>query len=117
MKIRVDATYPPSMIALLHCDHITELVGLIEYKSTSRIKLTNKYESVFLQYGEATHCANNPDDISTQYGRKWYMSQHMTDSEIIQTIFLAVTVWEEHERRERFRLDGKAIFGPLNQIR
>lgn len=45
-------------------------------------------------------------------GRKWYLSPHMTDSEVIQTALLAVLQAEEHEARERFRVDGQAIYGP-----
>lgn len=51
--------------------------------------------------------------------RKWLLSEHMTDSEIIQTIFLAVKTAEEHEIRELFKYKGQAIFGPhwnLDQI-
>lgn len=45
-------------------------------------------------------------------GRKWYLSEHMTKSEIIQTALKAVITAEEHEARERFLYRGRAIFGP-----
>ena len=44
--------------------------------------------------------------------RKYYLSPHMTRSEIIQTAFLCIKVAEEHETREKFLYRGKAIFGP-----
>lgn len=47
-----------------------------------------------------------------QRGRKWYISPHMTNSEIVQTAFLAAKVAMEHELREMFKYKGKAIFGP-----
>lgn len=47
-----------------------------------------------------------------QRGRKWYLSLHMTDSEIVQTAFKAVLTAVEHETREQFRYKGQAIFGP-----
>jgi hypothetical protein len=47
-----------------------------------------------------------------QAGRKFLLSEHMTDSEIIQTAFLAIKTAEEHETREAFKLDGVAVFGP-----
>lgn len=60
-----------------------------------------------------------PDEVAgfvvdgvPQRGRKWRISRHMTPEEIIQTALLAVLTAEEHEARERFRVDGLAIFNP-----
>jgi hypothetical protein len=49
---------------------------------------------------------------TTQRGRKWNLSRHMTRSEIIQTAFLAVMTAEEHEIRETFSYRGVPVFGP-----
>jgi hypothetical protein len=46
------------------------------------------------------------------HGRKWLLSPHMTDSEIVQTAFLAVKTAEEHETREQFTYLDAAVFGP-----
>lgn len=45
-------------------------------------------------------------------GRKWFLSDHMTKSEVVQTAFLAVMTAVEHEAREAFKYSGEAIFGP-----
>ena len=59
---------------------------------------------------------NAPDihtgTIEQQRGRKWYVSPYSSDSEIVQTVFLAIMVAEEHERRENFRFNNEMIFGP-----
>lgn len=34
--------------------------------------------------------------------RRWYISPHMTFSEVVKTIWLAICQVEEHERRENF---------------
>lgn len=47
-----------------------------------------------------------------QAGRKWFLSEHMTRSEVVQTALKAVLTAEEHEARERFAYRGKRIFGP-----
>lgn len=47
-----------------------------------------------------------------QRGRKWLLSEHMTDSEIVQTAFLAVLTAVEHEVRESFLFKNQPIFGP-----
>lgn len=47
-----------------------------------------------------------------QSGRKWYLSQHMTKSEIVQTAFKSVLTALEHEARENFTFKGQRIFQP-----
>lgn len=44
--------------------------------------------------------------------RKWYLSQHMTESEIVQTALAAALMAEEHEAREAFSYKGKHLFNP-----
>lgn len=46
------------------------------------------------------------------FSRKWFLSPHMCESEIIQTALKAVLTAEEHEAREHFLFLGKPIFGP-----
>jgi hypothetical protein len=45
-------------------------------------------------------------------GRKWRLSPHMTDGEVVQTALLAVFTALEHEAREKFTFRGVALFGP-----
>ena len=54
----------------------------------------------------------NAGDEGWQTGRKWYISPHMTKSEVVQTALKAVLAAEEHEAREAFRYKGSKIFGP-----
>lgn len=51
-------------------------------------------------------------ETKLQMGRKWPLSIHMCESEIVQTVFSAITQWEEHERRETFRFCKQRIFSP-----
>lgn len=48
----------------------------------------------------------------TCHGRKWYVSPHATEGEVIQTALLAVLTATEHEVREAFTYDGAAIYAP-----
>lgn len=50
--------------------------------------------------------------LTTQHGRKWYVSLHATESEIVQTCLKAVLTALEHEAREQFTYNNRAIFGP-----
>ncbi len=52
------------------------------------------------------------DSGETWRGRKWLLSQHMTEGEVVQTALMACLAAEEHEAREAFRYKGKALFGP-----
>lgn len=45
-------------------------------------------------------------------GRKWLLSPHMTDSELVFTAWLAIKTAVEHEARETFMYKGRKIFGP-----
>lgn len=42
-------------------------------------------------------------------GRKWLLSVHMTETEIVWTAFKAVLTALEHEARELFTVDGVAV--------
>lgn len=51
-----------------------------------------------------------------QYTRKWLLSPHMTDSEIVQTAFKCALTSAEHRVREWFKYKDHAIFGPHYDI-
>jgi len=77
------------------------------------IKIRMDGERPYLQIGFWDADLTNPAGAKMyQSCRKWFLSPHMTKSEVIQTAFKAVLSAEEHETRERFAYKGKAIFGP-----
>ncbi len=47
-----------------------------------------------------------------QYCRKWYISSHSTDNEVIRTCFLAVQTAEAHELAEQFHYRGVRVANP-----
>lgn len=51
-------------------------------------------------------------EVPIQHGRKWWLSQHMTVSEVVQTALAAILAAVEHEAREDFRYRGQAVYGP-----
>lgn len=61
---------------------------------------------------QATDPCSVTGELHRWHGRKWFLSGHMTDSEVVQTAFLAVMTAVEHETREHFTYGGHAIFGP-----
>lgn len=65
--------------------------------------------STFLQVTAELPC-NATGVMETQKGRKWLLSQWMTESEVVQTALMAALAFEEHELRERFTWQGRAIY-------
>lgn len=45
-------------------------------------------------------------------GRKWYLSEFMTDDEIVKTAWCAFEAAVKHEIMEGFKVDGKILFNP-----
>jgi hypothetical protein len=54
----------------------------------------------------------NGGEAAHQKSRKWFLSVHMTKSELVQTALKAALTAVEHESRERFLYKGQPIFGP-----
>lgn len=51
-------------------------------------------------------------DIKEWHGRKWYLSDHMTDDEVVKTAYAAIKATVEHEVMENFTLGGVKVFNP-----
>lgn len=45
-------------------------------------------------------------------GRKWRISGWMTDSEVVQTAFMAAQACMSHETREAFKFQGEPVMRP-----
>lgn len=54
----------------------------------------------------------NTKDYEEWLGRKWYLSEHMLDDEIVKTAYAACKSAVEHEIMESFKVDGKILFNP-----
>jgi hypothetical protein len=53
-----------------------------------------------------------PEAPAEWRGRKWRVSVHSTEREVVGTAFAALMMALEHEAREGFKYHGAAIFGP-----
>ena len=54
--------------------------------------------------------------MELQSCRKWILSYHMTDDEIVGTALKATLAAVEHEAREQFKWEGQPIFRPHYNI-
>jgi hypothetical protein len=89
-----------------------EIVGEIKYRDWKFLLVAEGHSGkIYLQVSFVGSDIVTGEDVE-QRGRKWYLSEHMTKSEVVLTAFKAVQTAEEHELRERFRYRGRLIFGP-----
>ncbi len=61
------------------------------------------------------HCDSICNTTGKAYcwnSRKWYISPHSTEAEVVQTCFMAVLAAIEHEAREQFKYLKQPIFRP-----
>lgn len=66
---------------------------------------------IFLQIIFDTACTKNKEQ-KEWHGRKWYLSDAMTNDEIIKTAYSALKAAVEHEAMEGFKVDGVILFNP-----
>lgn len=67
---------------------------------------------LYLQVHDETAVCNVTGKPEPWSGRKWYLSAHMTDTEVVKTALKAVLSAMEHETLERFKYQGYTIFDP-----
>lgn len=65
----------------------------------------------FLQVMYTARCTVT-DELQAWQGRKWYLSEFMTDDEIVKTAWCAFDAAIKHETMEGFKVDGKVLFNP-----
>lgn len=104
--------YPDNPTMQRYYDIVTQL-------SYPGLRFVVKAGSVPMYYlrVECDEAADNVTGEKTKWnGRKWYLSPHMTDGEIVQTAFKALLTALEHEAREQFKFMGQAVFDPHYDI-
>jgi hypothetical protein len=91
-----------------------DVLGRIEYPDFTFVVSANK-GSFILQIECDDRCNTTGTELRWK-SRKWLLSAHMTDGEIVQTAFKAVLTAAEHELREKFTYRGVSIFDPHYDI-
>lgn len=97
-------------MAEMSADKFKEILRHVQFKGWSFIVKQDGARC----YMQVAFSENHSETGEPAYwtGRKWMLSDHMTDSEVVQTAFLGVMTAVEHETREAFTFCGAAIFGP-----
>ena len=66
---------------------------------------------VFVQVVYDAPCTRT-GEVKEWRGRKWYLSEHMMEQEVIFTCYLAFKLAVEHEVMEGFKVDGVILVNP-----
>lgn len=92
--------------------NIEQLLKEIKFRDWMfRLKLDQGRPYLQLEWiAPDNHKENSPPEI--QRSRKWWLSFHMCENEIIRTAYKAVKTAIEHETDEQFTFLGKCIFNP-----
>lgn len=91
-------------------DRFRALIRRVTYYGAA-LALVERNGLAFLQVRAQRMCPLTKEVFSCR-GRKWYLSEHMTDQEVFRTCYAAVKMFEEHELNERFMVDGERFLNP-----
>ena len=78
-----------------------------------RVEHDNEFENgrIFIQIVYDAPCTKT-GEMKEWRGRKWYLSKHMTNDEIVKTAYTAFQSCITHEVMEGFKVDGIVLFNP-----
>lgn len=94
------------------CSRIS--MHLFETKFSIRVERDAKRPEdgrIFLQVTYEAFCTKT-GILQPWTGRKWYLSDHMTEDEIIKTAYCAFESAVKHEIMEGFKVEGIVLFNP-----
>lgn len=88
-------------------------LSIFDKEFSIRCEVDNKYDAgrIFLQVVYKAKC-NKTGEEQEWHGRKFYLSDHMTDDEVVKTAYTAFEASVKHETMEGFTVDGVVLFNP-----
>lgn len=88
------------------------ILSQVKFKDWNIVITRKNYRSEwYLQVQFQGRCADTGDNAVLN-ARKWLLSPHMCESEVVGTAFLAVQQAASHEVREHFTYKGQKVYGP-----
>ena len=95
---------------------VREITNQITLPEGLQLRVADHPEGrTFLQIYKETVC-NRTGEPYRDGGRKWDVSIHATESEIVLTVFKAILTFTEHELREQFEYKGFKILDPHTDV-
>lgn len=97
---------------------IKRIIGRITmsaFGTDFRLRVDSDYkyieDRIFIQAVYDAPCTKT-GEVKEWRGRKWYLSEYMTDDEIIKTAYSAFEYAVKHEVMEGFKVDNIILFNP-----
>lgn len=94
-----------------HRERVDGLIMHTSYLPDTGWRVTEKGDCLFIQHIAKLDCTVTGSN-DWQRGRKWFVSEHSTDEEIIRTMRMAILAFEEHEMNENFKFRGERVLNP-----
>ena len=88
-----------------------KIIDQITYKKGWQVKLFDNLERSYIQLHVDGICSISGKAVFWVSGKR-FLSKHMTNQEVVGTVFSLIKEAEEHEMREFFRYKGASIFNP-----
>lgn len=87
--------------------------GLLSFKADKNLPIRDYYIQVhFFDIDKSKNQADGEGVPELQKCRKWRISPHMTETEIVRTAFKAIEAAVIHETQEDFTYRGLAVYNP-----
>ena len=97
-----------------HLAEIKEIIDQITYKKGWEILLSSEGSGIGRPVIQIVFDGEDEKTgiVEKQKCRKWFLSQHMTTTEIVYTVLKAIQAAEDHETREFFKYKNVRIANP-----
>ena len=94
-------------------EQLNSILNKIKYKDWKLIA-QNYTDCYVIKWVFLDKDVTNPYDhnLYEQHCRKWFISKHSTESEVIRSAYLAVIQAEMHEAAEQFQFNDVRLFDP-----
>lgn len=97
-------TYP------LSTERLRSIIDRVQYKDRTLLSgVLGEGHYVQVSYQEADI---HTGVMETQYGRKWYLHPHASETEVVETCFKAIRVSNDHVLKEHFTYRGRRVYSP-----
>lgn len=120
MNLAMQTLPQATLVSEFAVNRLRLIIGRVDLPSGLKAQIVIKRDDiaavVFVRVGDPNGVCNVTGKPLPWWGRKWMVSPHMTDGEIVQTLFKACETAMEHELREGFKYKGQPIFDPHYDI-
>lgn len=79
-------------------------------------RITYRDFIITVEEHSSSPCIRVRDPRAPRFGRCWLIMPQHDASDVVRTTFAAISLVEEHERREFFLVDGEMVWDPHRPV-